>query len=126
MSRKGAAAIAKKIRITTAPTSDPISGRLSSRAPTDREVTRSSTPAGVVMVDAMAATSAGSGRGVLRDSLDVRLVDERRTGEGRLAAADRVAVGLVQPDRVDGQVALQVRLLVDGEVDRAVLDRLGH
>ena len=42
-----------------------------------------------------------------------------------LAAADEVAVVLVQPERVDGQVALEVGLLVDSELDLAVLDGLG-
>ncbi len=54
MSRNGGAAIRKNTRITAAPTSDPISGRLSSRAPRDRAETRSSAEAGEVMVDAMA------------------------------------------------------------------------
>ena len=40
----------------------------------------------------------------------------------RLAAADVVAVGQLQPQRVDGLVALQVGLLVDGELDFSVLD----
>ena len=39
-----------------------------------------------------------------------------------LAAADDVAVVQVEPQRVDRQVALQVRLLVDGPLHAAVLD----
>ncbi len=52
------------------------------------------------------------------------LVDERRAGQDGLAAADVVAVLLVQVQRGDGQVALHVRLLVDRELDLAVLDGL--
>ena len=52
------------------------------------------------------------------DDVDVVRVDERRAGQHRPAAAEVVAVGQVQPQRVHGQVALQVRLLIDGEQDR--------
>ena len=38
-----------------------------------------------------------------------------------LATADDVPVVQVQPQGVDGQVTLQVRLLVDGPLHRAVL-----
>ena len=41
-------------------------------------------------------------------------------------AAEVVLVGQVEPQRVNGHVALQLRLLIDGEQDLAVLDLLGH
>ena len=41
-----------------------------------------------------------------------------------LAAADVVAVAEVEPQRRNRQVALDVGLLVDGELDAAVLDGL--
>src|SRR3954451_1870323 len=69
--------------------------------------------------------SAGVLRRVLGDLVDVRAVDEGRAGEHRLAAAEVVAVGQVEPQRLDGHVTLDVGLLVDGELDRAVLDVLG-
>src|SRR5829696_1290194 len=49
----------------------------------------------------------------LAHEVDVVLVDEVRAGQRGLAAAEHVAVVLVEPDRVDGRVALQERLLVD-------------
>src|SRR3954452_18456757 len=67
-------------------------------------------------------SSAGALRGELGDAVGVLLGDEGRTGEnGRGAAAADVAVVPVEPEGVDGEVALQVGLLVDGEFDRAVL-----
>src|SRR5882724_3493187 len=62
-------------------------------------------------------------RGELRDRVHVGLVDKGRAGQyGLLAAAAVVAVRLVEPERVDRQVALEVGLLVDGELDGALLD----
>ena len=61
--------------------------------------------------------------GVLGDRIDVARVDECRAGEHGCAAADGVAVVDVQPQRVDGEVALQEGLLIDGPSDVAVLDR---
>ena len=52
------------------------------------------------------------------------LVTKPGPGQHRLAAADRVRVRLVEREEDDRQVALQVLLLVDGELDLAVLDRL--
>src|SRR6267154_2492259 len=60
--------------------------------------------------------------GQLGHRIDVGLVDEGRAGQSRPAATDDVLVVQVQPQRVDGQVALQVRLLVDGPLNAAVLD----
>ena len=56
----------------------------------------------------------------------VSCVDEPRTGQDRLAAAGQQAVLGELGDDEDAQVALQVLLLVDGEQDRAVLDRGQH
>src|SRR3954467_9291521 len=61
--------------------------------------------------------------GVRGDGVGVGPVDDRWTGEHRLAAPENVTVALVQPQLVDGLIALQVGLLVDGELDAAVLDR---
>src|SRR5919198_1650084 len=58
----------------------------------------------------------------LADDVDVALVDDERPGQRRLAAAEDVAVVLVQPQRVDGLVALQVGLLVDGPLQLTGLD----
>src|SRR5207244_1158978 len=69
-------------------------------------------------------SSPGALRGELGDLGDVGLVDEGRAGQhGLLTAAAVVAVVLVEPQRVDRQVALQIRLLVDRELDRALADR---
>src|ERR1700712_1629206 len=70
--------------------------------------------------------SAGVLLRVRENLVDVRLVDDGRTGEYRFATAEDVAVGQVEPQRVDGFITLQVRLLVDGELQRAVLDVLGR
>src|SRR4029079_416117 len=67
---------------------------------------------------------ARAGLGQLLDRRDVRLVDEARAREHRLAAADRVGVLAVQLQEHHRQVALQVLLLVDGELDVARLDVL--
>src|SRR6185437_3535838 len=58
----------------------------------------------------------------LADDGDVGLVDEERPGQRRLAADEDVAVHLVEPERVDRLVALQVGLLVDGELEVTGLD----
>ena len=52
------------------------------------------------------------------------LVDERRTGQHGLATAEDVAVLLKEIELCDGHVALQVGLLVDVELDLAVLHSL--
>ncbi len=52
------------------------------------------------------------------------LVDEGRAGQHRLATTKIIAVLRVQVERGDGHVALHLRLLVDGELDLAVLDGL--
>src|SRR5436309_15065490 len=61
----------------------------------------------------------------LADEVDVVLVDQVRAGQGGLAATEDVAVGLVQPQRVDGLVALQPWLLVDGPLQVTRLDLRG-
>src|SRR5690349_10817839 len=58
------------------------------------------------------ARSAGVLLRVRQDLVDVGLVHDRRTGQHGLAAAEVVAVGQVQPQRLDGHVALHVGLLV--------------
>src|ERR687895_674634 len=60
----------------------------------------------------------------LLDGVGVALVDEARAGQHRQAAADRVVVLVEQRQEHDRQVPLEVLLLVDGELDLAVLDRL--
>src|SRR5436309_8797331 len=55
----------------------------------------------------------GTAGGELADKVDVLGVHQERPGQRGLATAQDVAVGLVQPQRVDGQIPLQVRLLVD-------------
>src|SRR4051812_33877397 len=69
---------------------------------------------------------AGALAGELLHRRRVGLVDEAGAREDRLAAADRVGVALEQLQEHDRQVALQVLLLVDREVDRAALDALDH
>src|SRR5207248_3844179 len=64
----------------------------------------------------------GTARGELADEVDVALVHQVRAGQRGLATAEDVAVGLVQPQGVDGLVALQPRLLVDGPLQVARLD----
>ena len=61
-----------------------------------------------------------------RICVDVGLVDERRTGQHGAAAAHDVAVLLEQVELGDGQVALEVGLLVDAELELAVLHCLGR
>src|SRR5438874_2573588 len=64
----------------------------------------------------------GTAGGELADEVDVLVVDQERPRQRRLPAAEDVAVGLVQPQRVDRQVALQVRLLVDRPLQVPGLD----
>src|SRR5919197_220156 len=73
-----------------------------------------------------AALLAGPRGRELRDRRGVGLVDEARAGEDRPAAADGVGVLLEELEEHDGEVALQVLLLVDREQDRAVLDVLDY
>src|SRR6478735_1300978 len=70
--------------------------------------------------------SAGVVLGEREDDVDVGAVDERGAGQHRLTAAHVVAVLLVQVERGHGEVALDVGLLVDRELDLAVLDGLGR
>src|SRR4051794_36424726 len=60
---------------------------------------------------------------VLLNRVDVGLIDNQRARGDRLVGTKDVAVLLVPPDRIDRQVALQVRLLVDREHDVAALDQ---
>src|ERR1700754_576132 len=113
--------------MTMAPTSAPTSGRVSSRDIRDRRAYRSSAAgagggAGRVSRVVMGGLLPGSGLGELADDGDVGLVHQVWTGQGRLATAEDVAVGLVQPDGVDGAVPLKEGLLVDGPLQRAGLD----
>src|SRR4051794_24279709 len=125
--RKAGATAKKSTATARAPMSAPTSGRPRMLAAAERVTTRSS--AGVVVRVAISdhlppssATSTRAVGGELGDLRDVRLVDERRPGRDVLPAAERVAVRLVEPQRVDRLVTLQVGLLVDGPVDGAVLD----
>src|SRR5215813_12936496 len=123
----------KKIATTTAASSAPISGRRSIRAVMLMLASRSSATGtagggaagggeGCVVLMALP----GAGLRELRDGRGVVLVDEARAGEDRLAAADGVGVGLEELQEHDRQVALQVLLLIDRELDGAGLDVLDH
>src|SRR5215217_4755719 len=146
----------KKAQMTSAPSSEPTSGRRSSRTHRLMFASRSSaTGSGVGGAPAGAAAAelpppmasvitfslrvlwtlpscsvdplVSSPRSLLRqlrDRVGVVLGDVAWAGEHGLAAADRVRVGLVQRQEDHRQVALQVLLLVDGELDLARLDRL--
>ncbi len=59
-----------------------------------------------------------------QDRGDVAAVDEGRAGQDRLAATEDIAVLLKEIELCDGHVALQVGLLVDVELDLAVLHSL--
>src|ERR1700712_3890676 len=72
------------------------------------------------------AASAGALRGEGKDDADVRLVYEGWTGEDRAPTADVVAVLQLEVQRSHRLVALDVGLLVDRELDLAVLDVLGR
>src|SRR4051812_45938336 len=115
--------------MTIAPTSAPTSGRVSSRDSSDRRPIRSSSGAGggagLVSRVVMEYLLPSAGRGELADEVDVGLVHQVRAGQGRLAAAQHVAVGLVEPDPVDRAVPLKEGLLVDGPLQRAGLDLRG-
>src|SRR5918911_516041 len=122
---RNAGATAKKSTATAiAPISAPTSGRPRKLAVAERVATRSSVGVVVtVVISDHLPRSPRAVRGELGDLPDVGLVDERRARRDVVAAAERVAVRLVQPERVDGLVALHVGLLVDGPFDGAVLDR---
>src|SRR6266568_9414890 len=81
-----------------------------------------SLPAGAAAPGGPGRSLTCAARGELADEVDVGLVDQERSGQRGLATAEDVAVGLVQPQRVDGQIALQVRLLVDGPLQITRLD----
>src|SRR6266550_504193 len=115
--------------MTIAPISAPTSGRVSTRDSTERRATRSSATgwrgggAGLVSTVVVMMTLhvsgglpaggrlgrppagrglPGTGRRELADDVDVGLVDHEGAGQRRLAAAEDVAVDLVQPQRVHG------------------------
>src|SRR4051812_5740460 len=122
--------VQKKIAITTAASSAPISGRRMIRAAV-LMLARRSSPAGVgggaasadvAVLLMVAPASPRAGRRELRDGGGVALVDEAGAGEHRQAATDRIEVLLVEDEEHHGQVALQVLLLVDRELDVAGLD----
>src|SRR2546423_15689468 len=54
----------------------------------------------------------GAVRGELAHEVDVLAVDQERAGQSGFATAQDVAVDLVQRERVDRLVPLQIRLLV--------------
>src|SRR4051812_23986797 len=122
----------KNTRMTTAPMSEPSSGFTSSRRHRPTVATRSSARAGPrtgasgVALTACPGRSTGPRRGQVADRVHIAGVDDRRTGQHRLPATDGVQVLRVQLEHHDRQVALLVLLLVHGEGDRAVLDRLDH
>src|SRR6266536_5400807 len=72
-----------------------------------------------------AGSLSGTAVGELGDEVDVVLVHQVGAGQGGLATAEDVAVGLVQPQRVDRLVALQPRLLVDRPLQITRLDLRG-
>src|SRR2546423_3105206 len=64
----------------------------------------------------------GAVRGELAHEVDVLAVDQERAGQSGFATAQDVAVDLVQRERVDRLVALQIRLLVDRPLQVTRLD----
>src|SRR3954451_12741643 len=122
--------VQKKIATTIAASSAPISGRRRMRDARLMLASRSSPTgfAGGAGAGAAAVCLVMSPRPLARELLDRRhvgLVHEAGAGEHRLPAADGVGVRLVELEEDDRQVALQVLLLVDGELDVAGLDALG-
>src|SRR4051812_49401308 len=75
---------------------------------------------------ALGASLSRAGLGQLLDRRDVALVDEAGPRQHRLAAADRVRVVPEELQEHDRQIALQVLLLVHGELNLARLDVLEH
>src|SRR2546426_129362 len=63
-----------------------------------------------------------NGGAELADKVDVFTVDQERPGQRCLPTGQDVAVRLVQPQRVDRLVPLQVRLLVDRPLQLSRLD----
>src|SRR4051812_15430967 len=131
--RKSAFCDQKKIATTTAASSAPISGRRRIRDARLMFASRSSATGiagggaagdGVGCVVLMALPRAGLRE--LRDGPGVVLVDEARAGEDGQAAADGVGVVPEELQEHDRQVALEVLLLIDGELDRPGLDVLDH
>src|SRR5690349_19381252 len=128
--------------MTSAATMAPLSGRLKTRLSREVFSTRSSTVAVAVAMRGSArwsgskgvvpasgssrrpspACSASARRCELLDLGGVVLGDERRPGVDGLAATDVVAVDGLQVEAGDSEEALDVGLLVDGEVDLARLD----
>ena len=126
-----------------APASAPASGRANSRARGDLRPTRSSSRGGgaasrVSLIKFPPNSGLGAAgqrrrpaaRGAYRvpraayGAIVAMLLESMnaRAGQHRLPAAEHVGVGLAQPQRVDGQVALQVRLLVHGPLHLPRLD----
>src|SRR5918911_366951 len=116
---------AKKTAI--APSNAPMSGRVSSRLRTPTRTSRSSAgaPGAVVSLVAPSRSLRRVGGGIAaahgrlsasallrqcRNLRGVRLVDDARPGQHRLAVADRVQVRHEEDGEHDGQVSLQVLL----------------
>src|SRR4051794_10896809 len=123
--------VQKKMATTMAASSAPISGRLRMRAARLMFASRSSATgaAGGAGAGAAVVCSLMSPGPLARQLLDrgrVVLVHEARAGEHGLAAADGVRVRPEQLQEDDRQVALEVLLLVDRELDRPGLDGLDH
>src|SRR4051812_25652458 len=116
----------KNAKITTAASSAPISGRFVRRARADVRATCSSATAmlliGAFLSFRPGGRSAGAVLGELQHLVGVLGRDERRAGVDRLAATDVVAVDGLEVQGGHSEEALHVGLLVDGEVDRALLD----
>src|SRR5215208_6291994 len=89
-----------------------------------RRLARSTTTPGAPSLRSRVSVDPGFRQ--LRDAGRVAARDERRAGvdEARIRREDAAAGELVEQD--DGQVALQVGLLVDREVELAVLDGREH
>src|SRR5205814_4446647 len=104
-------------KTSAAPSSAPISGRMTRRSSSLDLAIRSSGCAWTVAV--IASLLPGAALGVRGHRVDVGLVHETRAGLHRLATADGVAVFLVQLEEHDRQIALLVLLLVDREEDAA-------
>src|SRR5438128_7415114 len=125
-----------------APRNAPMSGLVRSRESAPVRTSRSSGRAVGAAVSAMSFLQSGPGRAAARrpprdrsllaralrgergDPRRIRLVDDSRPGQHRLAVADRVEVRDVEDREDDRQVPLEVLLLVDREQHPPLLDLL--
>src|SRR5262245_5142327 len=144
VSLKPPAVAVKRMKTATTPNSDPISGRWRRRATRPTFATLSSragrgavstairvsrAPARWADPAAHRAVSFGLAGPLFRKGRDlgrVGLVDETGAGEHGLPAADGVQIRVVEVEKHDRQVSLQVLMLVDREEHLPLLDRRDH